>query len=257
MTQHNHQLSARYTKAEWAMRVDLAACYRLADRFGFSDIVWNHITAKIPGSEHFLINRLGLRYDEVTASNLVSLDLDGNVVDPGSASSEEGVEDVNVTGFVIHSAIHAARPDVHCVMHSHAEAGLAVCVLKRGLMPMIHDAMPFYGRLAYHDYEGLSTDTGERERLAASLGDKMAMILRNHGLLTCGETVAAAFMNMYYLERACKVQMQVLSSGQEFELPSAEMCAHAAKQSECFPFGKIEWPALLRLVEKHSPDYRD
>lgn len=235
------------------MRLDLAACYRLADMFGFSDIVWNHITAKIPGSEHFLINRFGLRYDEVTASNLVTVDLDGNVIDAGSAESEE---DVNVTGFVIHSAIHAGRPDVHCIMHSHSEAGLAVSVLKDGLIPMIQDAMPFLGRVSYHDYEGLSVDPAERARLAASLGDNMVLILRNHGLLTCGETVAEAFMHMYYLERACKVQMQVLASGQEYTLPPADVCERAASQYSTFPYGKFEWPALLRLVELKSPDYR-
>ena len=253
MTLHDNNPSTRYSEAEWQMRVDLAACYRVADTFGFSDIVWNHITAKVPGSEHILISRFGLRYDEVTASNLVTIDVDGNVSDPGSASSEE---DVNVTGFVIHSAIHAARPDVHCVMHSHSSAGLAVSVLKNGLVPMIQDVMPFYGRLAYHDYEGLSVNTGERERLAANLGDKKAMIMRNHGLLTCGGTVGEAFMLMYYLERACKVQMQVLASGQEFELPPPEVCEEAAKQYLQFPYGKYEWPALVRLVEKNSPDYR-
>lgn len=234
------------------MRLDLAACYRLADMFGFSDIVWNHITAKIADSEHFLINRFGLRYDEVTASNLVTVDLDGNVIDAGTGQSDE---DINVTGFVIHSAIHASRPEVTCVMHSHAEAGLAVSALKVGLIPMIQDAMPFLGRVAYHDYEGLSTNLGERERLASSLGDKMVLILRNHGLLTCGETVAEAFMHMYYLERACRVQMQVLASGQECELPSAEVCERAAMQYAEFPYGKFEWPALLRLVAMKSPDY--
>ncbi len=253
MTLHDNTSPTRYTEAEWQMRTDLAACYRLADMFGFSDIVWNHITAKIPDSEHVLINRLGLRHDEVTASNLVTIDLDGDVVDPGSATSET---DINITGFVIHSAIHAARPDVHCVMHSHSSNGLAVSVLKDGLIPMIQDAMPFYGRLAYHPYEGLSTDTGERERLAANLGDNMAMILRNHGLLTCGETMAEAFMFMYYLERACKVQMQVLASGQDFELPPADVCEAAAEQYRHFPYGRYEWPALLRLVEKNSPDFR-
>ena len=236
------------------MRVDLAACYRLADLFGFSDIVWNHITARGPGTEHFLINRFGLRFDEVTASNLVTLDLDGNVVDSGSATSDE---DVNVTGYIIHSAIHAARPDVRCVMHSHSEAGLAVSVLKEGLVPMIQDAMPFYDRVAYHDYEGLAIDTDERERLAANLGDKMVMVLRNHGLLTCGETVGEAFMNMYYLERACKVQMRVYASGREYALPPADLCEQAAKEYEQFPYGKYEWPALLRLADERSPGFRD
>ncbi len=253
MTLHDNNLSTRYSEAEWQMRVELAACYRVADMFGFSYIVWSHITAKLRGSQDFLINRLGLRYDEVTASNLVAVDLDGKVIDPGTAISEE---DINVTGFIIHSAIHAARPDVHCIMHSHSSAGLAVSVLKNGLVRMIQDAMPFYGRLAYHDYEGLSMDTDERDRLAANQGDKKAMIMRNHGLLTCGETVGEAFMLMYYLERACKVQMQVLASGQEFNIPPPEICEQAAKQYLNFPYGKYEWPALVRLVEKNSPDYR-
>ena len=253
MTVRNETLRARYTNAEWRARVDLAACYRIADMYGFSDIVWNHITAKVPASDHFLINRFGLRYDEVTASNLVTVDLDGNVIDPGSATSEE---DINLTGFVIHSAIHAARPDLQCVMHSHSSAGLAVSALKDGLVPMVLDAMPLYNRVAYHDFEGLSTNTGERSKLATSLGDKKVMILRNHGLLTCGETVGEAFMLMYYLERACSVQMQVLSTGHEYSLPSAEDCERSARQASRFPHGKYEWPALVRLVEKTSPDYR-
>lgn len=244
--------SNRYSESEWAMRIDLAACYRLADLFGFSDIIWNHITAKIPGTEHFLINRFGLRYDEVTASNLITIDLDGNVIDGGSASSDE---DTNLTGFIIHSAVHAARPDVHCVMHSHCDAGLVVSVLKEGLLPMIQDAMPIYGRIACHDYEGLSTDTSERERLAANLGNRNAMILRNHGLLTCGTTVGEAFMTMYYLERACKVQTQVLATGREYVLPTAEVCAQAADQYQSFAHGQFEWPALLRLVEQRFPDF--
>jgi len=254
MTLHEKASREPYTDAEWKMRVDLAACYRLADMFGFSDIIWNHITAKIPHSEHFLINRFGLRFDEVTASNLVTLDLDGNVIDPGSATSEE---DINVTGFIIHSAIHAARSDVHCVMHSHSSSGLSVSVLKEGLLPMIQDAMDLYGRVAYHDYAGLSMDTAEREGLATRLGDRKAMILKNHGLLTCGETVGEAFMLMYYLERACKVQMQVLASGQEYDLIPPEMCEKAAEQYSRFPYGKYEWPALMRLLDKQSPDFRN
>ena len=250
----NRSNATRFPDAEWQMRVDLAACYRLADLFGYSDIVWNHITAKVPGHERFLINRFGFRFDEVTASNLVTVDLDGQVVDAGSATSED---DINVTGFVIHSAVHAARPDVQCVMHSHAEGGLAVSALKEGLLPMVQDAMPFFGRIAYHDYEGLSVDTAERERLAADLGPHMAMILRNHGLLTCGETVGEAFMHMYYLERACKVQMQVLASGREFTLPPPEVCERASRQYEQFPFGKYEWPALVRLAEQRSPGFRE
>ena len=244
----------RFGELEWAARKELAACYRLADMFGFSDIIWNHITAKIPDTEHFLINRFGLRYDEVTASNLITLDVDGNIIDAGGAVSDD---DVNVTGFVIHSAVHAARPDVACVMHSHCQAGLVVSVLKEGLLAMIQDAMPIYGHVAYHDYEGLSTDLSERQRLAANLGSNMAMIMRNHGLMTCGKTVGEAFMTIYYLECACKVQMQVLATGQAYGLPSAELSEQAAEQYASFAYGDFEWPALLRLVEKRAPDFCD
>ena len=250
---HNVAADSQHTDAEWRSRIDLAACYRLADMFGFSDIIWNHITAKVPGTEHFLINRFGLRYDEVTASNLVTVDLDGQVIHPGSAGTGN---DVNVTGFVIHSAIHAARPDIHCVMHSHSSAGMAVAALKEGLIPMGIDGMAFHNRVAYHEFEGMSVDTGERERLAANLGDKKVMILRNHGLLACGETVGEAFMKMCYLERACSIQMQVLASGREIDLPSPEICERTAQQSLQFEHGEYEWPALLRLVDKKAPDYR-
>ena len=222
--------------------------------FGFSDIVWNHITAKVPGTEHFLINRFGLRYDEVTASSLVTVDLDGKLVDAGTADTDE---EVNLTGFVIHSAVHAARPDVHCVMHTHSPGGMAVSVLKEGLMPLQIDGLSFHNRVAYHDFEGLSVDTGERERLAADLGDLNAMILRNHGLLTCGGTVGAAFMEMYYLERACNLQMQVLATGRPLEMPAEELCERTAEQAGRFPPGKYEWPALMRLVEKKAPDFSD
>ena len=141
MTNTSEARQSKYSAAEWQMRVDLAACYRLADMFGFSDINWNHITAKIPATENFLINRFGLRHDEITASNLVTLDLNGKIIDAGSVSTDH--EDINVTGYVIHSAIHAARPDLHCVMHSHAEHALAVSALKDGLIPMVQDARPF------------------------------------------------------------------------------------------------------------------
>lgn len=255
MTTLEQSADTKYSAAEWAMRVDLAACYRLADMFGFSDIVWNHITAKIPDTENFLINRFGLRHDEITASNLVTLDLDGNVIDPGSASSDH--EDINVTGYVIHSAIHAARPDLHCVMHSHSEYGLAVSALKEGLMMMIQDAMPFYDNVAYHDYEGMSTDTDERQRLAANLGEKKVLILRNHGILTGGATVGEAFVLMYYLERACRTQMQVLASGREFTVPPDNVCKAVAEQYDIFPHGKYEWPALLRKLDQQDPGYKD
>jgi len=254
MTLRSEKTGVRYGAAEWQRRVDLAACYRLADLFGFSDIIWNHITARIPGTDHILINRFGLRFDEVTASNLVAIDLDGAVVDPGSG---EGEEAVNVTGFVIHSAVHAVRSDVQCVMHSHSRDGMAVSALKGGLVPMTIDAMTFYNRIAYHDFEGMSDDVAERGRIAADLGDRNAMILRNHGLLTCGESVGEAFMLMYYLERACRVQLDVLASGAETELPPAAACERTAKQLTRFPQGQYEWAALLRLADERSPGFRD
>ena len=244
---------AQFSEIEWFARVELAACYRLADIFGFSDLIWNHITSKIPGTEHFLINRFGFRYDEVTASNLVTIDLDGDVVESGSGTS---AEDINLTGFVIHSAIHAARPDITCVMHTHSRAGIVVSTLTNGLVPMTIDAMPFYNRVAYHDFEGLSVDLGERTRLAQALGDQNAMILRNHGLLTCGKEVSEAFMKMYYLERACEVQLRAQATGQDIHLPTSDICEKTAMQSNQFSHGAYEWPALLRLVDKTCPDYK-
>jgi len=253
MTHTDDKQHSRYSENEWAARVELAACYQLADIFGFSDIIWNHITAKIPGTEHFLINRFGLRYDEITASSLITVNIDGSVIDAGNATSSDTV---NTTGFIIHSAIHAARHDAHCIFHSHADAGLVISVLKEGLLPMIQDAMLIYGRVSYHDYEGLAVDTDERERLALSLGSNNALILRNHGLLTCGATVGEAFMTMVYLERACKVQAAVLATGREFVLPSSDVCETAARQYAAFPYGHYEWPALLRMLDGRSPDYR-
>ncbi len=242
--------STRFGEAEWQRRVDLAACYRLADRFGLSEIVWNHITARVPGAaEHFLLNRFGLRFDEITASSLVKVDLEGNVVD--------GPEDLNVTGFVIHSAVHAAREDVVCVMHSHGPGGLAVSALADGFIPMTQDGFMFYERVAYHDYEGLSTDTSECQRLATNLGDKDVMVLRNHGLLTVGSSVGEAFMRMYYLERACQTQMKILASGAKTELPPVAVREHARRQYAQFPPGKHEWPALLRMLDEQSPGYRE
>ena len=254
MTVVEHKRNTQFSDAEWQARLDLAACYRAADLFGFSDIIWNHITSKVPGTEYFLINRFGYRFDEVTASNLVTIDQDGNTINPGSG---EGEIDVNVTGFVIHGAVHRARDDIQCVMHSHSDGGMAVSALKDGLVPMQIDGMAFYNRVAYHDFEGQSDDAAECGRIAASLGDHPVMILRNHGLLTCGRTVGEAFIRMYYLERACSVQLQVMATGREIELPSAEICERTAEQLSRFPHGQYEWPAILRQVESECPDYKE
>lgn len=238
----------RYGAQEWQTRVGLAACYRLAARFGFDEIVWNHISARVPGSQRFLINRFGLRFDEISASNLITLAQDGSVVD--------GPEEVNVTGYVIHRGIYVAREDVNCVMHSHSAGGLAVSALECGLLPVMQGAFMFYERIAYHDYEGLSEDAEESARLAASLGEHKAMVLRNHGLLTVGETAAEAFVQMFYLEQACRAQIDALSTGAKLHLPSEEVCRRAAGQYVKFPPGKFEWPALLRLLDDVDPSYK-
>lgn len=239
-----------FAKSEIQARRDLAACYRLADHFGWSDIVWNHITARVPGPEnHFLIMEMGMRYDEVTAGNLLKLDQNGDPVDRPDARA-------NKTGFVIHGGIYAARPEVNCVMHTHTRAGMAVSVLKEGLVPLVNDAVPLHGNIAYHDFEGVSTDRGETARIVAALGRKPAMILRNHGLLAAGESAGEAFMLMYYLERACQVQMDALSAGREINPIRREILESAAERHRDFRYGKEEWPALLRLAERRFPDFQ-
>ncbi len=240
----------KYDEEEWSNRVNLAACYHLADHFQMSDIIWNHITAKSSSNkETFLINHFGLRYDEVTASNLVEITLTGEVVNSDSS--------INDTGYIIHSAVHKARKEIVCVMHTHSRAGLAISSLKDGLIPMIQDTAIFHKRVSYHDWEGMSTDTDEIERLAKSLGNNKVMVLRNHGLLTCGTTIEEAFMLMYYLDRACKNQIDVLSSGMEPKIPSDNLMEYAAGQYDDprFQLGKHEWPALLRLLDDNKSIY--
>ena len=235
-----------YDEAEWQARVDLAASYRLADHFGYSYLVYNHITARVPGTEQFLINRFGLGYGEITASNLLKIDLDGNVID--------GPNEVNLAGYVIHSAVHAARPDVNCVMHTHTHGGMAVSALECGFIPVTQDGMAFYNRLAYHEYEGVAVNIEERERLVTDLGHHHAMIMRNHGLLTVGRTVGEAFVRMHNLERACLTQIQAMSTGQPLHLPPPEVCELAAQQLSAY--GEDEWPALLRLLDAKDTSYR-
>jgi len=190
-------LRDRVSAEEWDTRVDLAACYRLAAHFRMTDMIYTHISARVPGPEHhFLINAFGLLWDEITASTLVKVTLDGETVDDPTGSG------INRAGYVIHSAIHRARPDVNCVIHTHTAAGIAVSAQDQGLLPVSQHAMRFTDKLAYHDYEGLALDLDEQQRLVRDLGDRKAMILRNHGLLTCGSSIYEAFDLMYYLERA-------------------------------------------------------
>jgi len=222
----------------------------LAHYFNMSDIIWNHITSKTNSEKDtFLINKFGLRYDEVTASNLLEIDLDGNIIN--------GEGEINQTGYVIHGSIHKTRKDIHCVMHTHSRAGLTVSCLREGLKPMIQDSAIFYNRVSYHDWEGMSTNSEECDRLSKSLGTNKVMILRNHGLLTCGESIAEAFMLMYYLDRACKIQVEAESTGEKLIIPSNNIMEYAAGQYDDprFKLGKHEWPALIRLLDNNKSIY--
>jgi len=242
---------SQYDQEEWSNRVNLAACYHLADYFNMSDIIWNHITAKTCSQKNsFLINKFGLRYDEVTASNLLEIVLEGNVIN--------GPGEINETGYVIHGAIHKNHKDVNCVMHTHSRAGLAVSCFKEGLKPMIQDSAIFYNRVSYHEWEGMSTDSEECDRLSKSLGANKAMILRNHGLLTCGENISEAFMLMYYFDRACKTQIDAESTGEELVIPTNNIMEYAAGQYDDpqFKLGKHEWPALIRLLDDKKSIYK-
>jgi ribulose-5-phosphate 4-epimerase/fuculose-1-phosphate aldolase len=239
--------------AEWRTRVDLAACYRIAAHLRMTDLIYTHISARVPGaSDRFLINAYGLLFDEITASSLVTVTHAGDVVEDATGLG------INPAGYVIHSAIHAARPDVGCVMHTHTRAGLAVAAQKQGLLPLTQHAMRFTDRLAYHDYEGVALDLDEQRRLVADLGAHDAMILRNHGLLTCGPTVRAAFDLMYYLERACEAQVAAMAGGAELVLPPAAVARKVAQQL-ARPGRRAPdtgWEAILRLLDRLDPSYR-
>ena len=241
--------NGKFSDAEWQARVDLAAAYRLTDYFGMTSLIYNHITSRVPGTDdQFLINEYGLGYDEVTASNLLRIDMHGNIIDPGDHK-------INVTGYVIHSAIHGARHDVACVMHTHTPYGMAVSALEKGLIPLQQDAYQFHDRVAYHEFEGVAVDIDERERLVTDLGDKNAMILRNHGLLTVGSSVAEAWVRMWQLEQACKVQVLALSTGQAIRqapVSSIEKTA-ALFDSESVA---LEWAWLLRTIDQKDSSYR-
>ena len=236
-------------------RVHLAACYRLIAHFGMDDLVFTHISARVPGSpDHFLINPYGLRFDEITASSLVKIDHEGHLV-------EDSPHPVNEAGFVIHSAIHMARREVACVLHTHTQAGVAVSCLDEGLRPMNQHSFLFLDRLAYHDYEGIATDLDERERLVKDLGGKHAMILRNHGTLTVGTSVADAFLRMYFLERACEVQVHMLAAGRNgLNDPAPGTSEKVREQAQAVGMSKLAealaWPALLRKLDRIDPSFR-
>lgn len=241
------------TDAEWEARVDLAACYRLVARHGWDDLIYTHISAAVPGPKKcFLINPYGMIFSEITASSLVKVDLDGNIV--GDTPYQ-----INPAGFTIHSAIHAARDDVKCVLHLHTNAGVAVSAQKQGLLPISQTALVLYNDIAYHDYEGIALDLDERERLVAHLGAKNVMILRNHGTLTCGHNVAAAYVRMFFLERACQMQIAAQAGGAELILMSKAMQerVHQQATSGASGWGERDWPALLRLLDREDPSYKN
>jgi len=242
----------RNLPSEQQARIDLAACYRLIALYGMDDIVYTHISARVPGpEEHFLINPFGTMFEEITASALVKIDVDGTVISPKGAR-------VNEAGFTIHSAVHAARPDIHCVIHTHTRAGMALSSLEQGLLPLCQKSMLFYNRLAYHDYQGVAFDLTERASLLADLGAKKAMVLRNHGLLTCGRDCAEAFSLMYQLELACRVQMDVLAANAKARIPADAVAEKAASQLESYPLTPhdLEWPGLLRKLDRLDASYR-
>ena len=241
------------SQIEWQSRCELAALYRLVAYYRMTDLIDTHITLRVPGPRrNFLINRYGVAFEKMRASDLVLIDLEGKVVDGQHAGH------VNAAGFVIHSAIHEARPDLHCIIHTHTAAGMAVAAQRDGLLPLTQHALKFYGNLAYHTYEGIALSMQERERLVADLGSHKAMILRNHGLLAAGGSVAAAFHEIYFLERACQAQIQAMSAGVALNIPDEAVCRHTAAQ-----FGRdgidgiidLAWQAALSLIDEQRADW--
>jgi ribulose-5-phosphate 4-epimerase/fuculose-1-phosphate aldolase len=245
----------RVSEAEWRTRVDLAACYRLMSLYGMTDMVYNHITARVPDApELFLINAYGLHYSEITASSLHKIDHAGEIV--LRADTHYGI---NHAGYLIHGAVHRARPDVNCVIHSHTRAGVAVSILADGLMPLSLTAMRFMGSIGYHDFEGTVVHEDEQARIAASLGPHSALVLRNHGLLTCGPSIAQAFNAHYVLDLACKIQVDALSCGVPLRTPDpalVEKTAWLFRPEVRRPYGEMEWEAMLRMLDRQDPGFR-
>lgn len=238
------------TDAEWQTRIDLAAAYRLVAHYGWDDIIFTHLSARVPGNEnHFLINPFGMLFGEITASSLVKVDEDANII----GNSEYGV---NPAGFTIHSAVHMARPDVGAVMHLHTQAGLAVSAQASGLLPLTQTAMFVTPRVTYHDFEGVALNHEERERIVADLGEKDLMILRNHGTLAASNSVPETFIMLYFLEKACEAQV-LAQTGGELHFPSEEAIATTAEQTKGIHMsGHKAWPALLRMLDRADGSYR-
>ena len=248
-------LKGKVSDEEWAFRVDLAAAYRLVSRYGWEDLVFTHISARVPGTEdHFLINPYGLFFDEITASSLVK-------IDQGGRKLQDSPFRVNEAGFIIHSAVHAARHDARCVLHTHTLNGVAVSTQRAGLLPISQHSLFVLNSVGYHDFEGPALDEDEKPRLVADLGDNRCLILRNHGLLTVGETVADAFVAMYYLEASCAIQVRAQSGGGELipvpkEVLERGYANATAAQRRAGGQGALVWPGLLRRLDRTDPSYR-
>jgi ribulose-5-phosphate 4-epimerase/fuculose-1-phosphate aldolase len=238
---------------EWHARQQLAGCYRLFEHFGWHELIYNHITVRVPGeAKHYLINPFGLRYDEITASNLLKADIHGNVL----SKSDYGI---NKAGFTIHAALHGARDDAHAVMHTHSTAGQAVACSKEGLLPMSFTALMFHEKVAYHDYQGITVDLEEQASLLADMGTKNIMILRNHGLLVCGASLADAFADMHRLQRSCEVQVALTAGGMTPLLPDTRYAVKATQQFYSHSLHSDEnqllYDAMMRLMVKKDPSF--
>ncbi|CAG9275218.1 Class II aldolase [Paraburkholderia unamae] len=256
-----------YCDAEWKTRCELAALYRVLAHYRMTDHIYTHISARVPGTDkdHFLINPYGLMFHEITASSLVKIDTEGNIIENVNQDRQR----VNTAGFMIHSAVHMARHDISCVAHTHTAAGIAVSAQEHGLLPISQHALMFYGRTSYHNYEGIATDEAERARLVKDLGNNKAMILRNHGLLAAGRTIADAFVVLYYLERACQIQISALAGGSELNFPPEAVRQHTSDQfaeldnGDTFAidtggvqsFQQVSFDAAVRLIKDEFPLY--
>jgi ribulose-5-phosphate 4-epimerase/fuculose-1-phosphate aldolase len=251
------EVRARVSPAEWSLREDLAACYRLFYRYGWDDGIFTHNSARVPGADnHFLINPYGYMFREISASSFVKVDLEGTIIDGGALGEDADIIDA---GYTIHSAVLMARPDARCVMHTHTVAGMAVSAQPDGLLPLAQTSLRFYNRLAYHDYEGIADDLEERERLIADLGRHHSMILRNHGLLTVGRSVAEAFALMRSLQRACELQIAAQAGG-AVSMPSEEVCERTAQQFDRAGDNQrsidTSWAAFRRMLDAEDPSYK-
>src|SRR5262245_2070586 len=247
-------VKSKVSEAEWALRVDLAACYRLVALYGWDALIFTHISARLPGPEHhFLINPYGMTFDEVTASSLVKIDLEGRKVLPSPY-------EINPAGFTIHSAIHGARDDAKCVLHTHSLNGVAVSATKGGVLPVSQQSIFVLASLGYHDYEGVALLEGEKPRLVRDLGDKSFLMLRNHGLLTVAPTISDAFLSMYIFESACTIQLRAQAASPELIPVDPKIIAGAqmaAKQVTRSAGGALAWPGLLRKIDRIDWRYRD